>query len=549
MPRYPSFISTSTRFAAIVVLSSLVLCVSAQKFIPTPVARACGAFLPGKGHYVIGGSLSNVSQVAQAFMLDLSVSWSTNDPAYKKLTNGPLAYAAQCAMSNDGKDLFVLQKGTGYIYNLAKDDWSVMQNVNFHAGGGTSAATDPESGLIYLPNGAMNFTGSQQLMALDPQTRTISTLPMPDAFNVSSYSSAAWSPPLKSLLLVATYGAGLYSFTPSEKDNASKGWKILNTSGVEHLGNYSPCLVSAYGGTKLVLFAGYRDPKVKSEEGQTPMNAIYVYDVATMLWKEGPSAPFMAGATCAVTGDYFIVWGGRVMYPTPGYGIINNNTLVYNIATDKWTSEYIAPNDSDTSDTKIIIVIVIVTLVLLAMILSIIFVYHRRTRRKPNDQDPKSNGLPPSLVDAEGDANTSGKGLFKGIRRSPSAVIPSDPPTSQKWSVSNLVGRVQQGFLGSRPIPENPHTVVEDLTSRRTVHEGTTFEVELPSQHPHALLEKEYVSKYDVRQRGNKTEWESVDEGVVATKYGDKAEWESIDDRMLTAQPGDKAEWESIKNY
>ncbi|KAF9362441.1 hypothetical protein BGX34_006170, partial [Mortierella sp. NVP85] len=493
----------------------------------------------------------------------------TNDPAYKKLTNGPLAYAAQCAMSSDGKDLFVLQKGTGYIYNLARDDWSVMQNVNFHAGGGTSAATDPESGLIYLPNGAMNFTGSQQLMALDPQTRTISTLSMPDVFNVSSYSSAAWSLPLKSMLLVATYGAGLYSFTPSEKDNASKGWKILNTTGVEHLGNYSPCLVSAYGGTKLVLFAGYRDPKLKSEEGQTRVNAIYVYDVATMIWKEGPSAPFMAGATCAVSGDYFIVWGGRVIYPTPGYGIINNHTLVYNIATDEWTSEYIAPNDSDTSDTKITIIIAIVTFILLAMILSVIFVYHRRTRRKPNDQDPKSNDLPPSSADAKGDADTSGKGFFKGIRRkrSPSAEIPADPPTSQKWSVSNLVGRVQQGFLGSRPIPENPHTIVEDLTTRRNVQEGTTFEVELPSQHPHAVLEKECVSRYDVRQRGNKAEWESVDEGVVAlkfgdkaewesvdeevvaTKHGDKAEWESVDDRMLTAQPGDKTEWESIKNY
>jgi len=78
--------------------------VAAQDFRPQPNSETCYAFTEGQGLYILGGSTK------ENFMLDLSVSWNTSDPVFRKLPGGPKVDDGGCSMTNNGEDLFVLRK-------------------------------------------------------------------------------------------------------------------------------------------------------------------------------------------------------------------------------------------------------------------------------------------------------------------------------------------------------------------------------------------------------------------------------------------------------
>jgi len=60
----------------------------------------------------------------------------------------------------------------------------------------------------------------------------------------------------------------------------------------------------------MVLFGGVSAKNV-------PSGGIYVLDLATMGWTQGtPSVSPRRGMACAVSGDYFVAWGGIIMIMT-----------------------------------------------------------------------------------------------------------------------------------------------------------------------------------------------------------------------------------------
>jgi len=301
--------------------------VHAQIFQPLPSINPCNAFVGGQGLYIIGGVAKDLTTVRQIFMLDLSVSWSTNAPVFKQLPFGPKGEGV-CTMINNGEDLFVLEDGGGYLYNVRSEKWQVLSGTNFTNVVVGVAATDPESGLIYIAGSSADFA-EQLIEIIDPRTMTANTAET----NAESYSVAAWSTPLKRMLLFSTGSSNPGTFTPSETNKPTKGWGDLPNNGPTLRWS---CIAPIDGGSKMALYGN----DVVSNIG-----TIYVFDVAKRTWTKGASTIELDGCVCAVTGDQVVLWGGE------SKGKATNATLVYNMKTNKWTSNYIAPPRSNTTTT------------------------------------------------------------------------------------------------------------------------------------------------------------------------------------------------------
>ncbi|KAG0380018.1 hypothetical protein BGX24_010617, partial [Mortierella sp. AD032] len=97
------------------------------------------------------------------------------------------------------------------------------------------------------------------------------------------------------------------------------------------------CMVEAYNGTKMILFGGFAT-------GQY-LDDIYILDVKSLKWTKGtPAGPTLARrrASCAVTNDLFVAWGGAVADPMSKImtAVRQNITIVYNLKTNQWQDTY-----------------------------------------------------------------------------------------------------------------------------------------------------------------------------------------------------------------
>ncbi|KAG0030836.1 Acyl-CoA-binding domain-containing protein 5, partial [Gryganskiella cystojenkinii] len=192
--------------------------------------------------------------------------------------------------------------------------------------------------MFYLPGGyhSGSVGVNDTMMAYNIALGTTSSLPMPS--DVPSYieSTAAWSAYTKRLFLHGGRSSpssfvpigGLYSFNPA--DNT---WIKPTAGGDTPPSRFNHCMASDATGKRLVVFGGFSG-------NQVALSDIYVLDVTTMQWKKGPDAgnPVARGApSCGIDHDFFIVWGGGVT----GVGLTNNITLLFNLQTMQWVSQFI----------------------------------------------------------------------------------------------------------------------------------------------------------------------------------------------------------------
>ncbi|KAK3829081.1 MAG: hypothetical protein J3Q66DRAFT_364127 [Benniella sp.] len=486
--------------------------VLAQGLRPAPNHAACSAFIEGQGFYILGGRGDD------NFMIDLSVSWNTSDPVFKKLEGGPRTMGHPCATTNN--ELFTLVEGTGYVYNVSSGSWRVFHYNDFDVDtrvrfegvdGRTTAIANPDTETLYFPN-----LLAEKVLSVNLRT---------GAYNISDivvYSDdgihvVLWNAYLKSVVFVhALYTPVLY--TPSKVTKTSNGMSELNFGIGPKMGPEVvllwACGTSAHGGTKMVFLEGW--------------GPVYVVDVAKGTWKNGPPGPRLYKSSCAVTGDQFIIWGGL----TTKEGNSSNKTFVFNIKTMKWTSGYVAPPRRSTTtapthtsqpsqtptqnvpqtttgnpgDMNFIIIIIVATGILLATNLWFIVRHHRRRGRSNPDIGQKTS---PDWSSTDSldimDDNTETSVKWHSIR-SPhlrdtfdssanSTRLPSDHNTGSRWYMSGLLGRLHQGTFGARELSEHPHTIVEDPTLKRNAQEGV-LEVQLLSLHPHATVGDEYASTH-----------------------------------------------------
>lgn len=135
------------------------------------------------------------------------------------------------------------------------------------------------------------------------------------------------------------FGGSISDNTPNNDLHAYSpvnGWSILKPSGAIPPERAAACMVPAYGGTKMVLFGGFGNPDRTGGVFGPALGDIFILDLNLMSWTRGseaPSAEARGGHSCAVSGDYLIVWGGSFAS--------RNDVLVYNMKTSSWTSRYV----------------------------------------------------------------------------------------------------------------------------------------------------------------------------------------------------------------
>ncbi|KAK3815153.1 MAG: hypothetical protein J3Q66DRAFT_370493 [Benniella sp.] len=486
--------------------------VHTQSFRPIPDSGRCSGFREGQGLYVVGGHGTVGNFTTQIFMLDLSVSWNTSDPVFKNIPGGPMMTGQACTMTNNGEDLFVLSRGTGYVYNVKTDSWDVLQNNMFpdeSEGHSPAIAADPTTGFIYISQLGKEFSGENVVLAVDLRTETVNSVKLP-VMDFDSFALAAWSAYLKAMLVFPLVNNSPYTFTPSEIGKSMKGWGDLDTQASKEIVLWD-CVAPAYGGSKMVLLG---------KNYITNNGVIYILDMVKRTWKGAPATGLLGVGACAVTGDQFIVWGGD------NGSKQTNETRVFNLKTEKWVTSYIAPpprpttasptttlptsqlpqtptqqpdlDNTSSNEKKLVTIIIIVTGALLAIILTAISVYIGiSSRMKIVSQH------------TQGRTNSSDTTFFRGTfdRRDPSDFgststgTSSDPYDRRKWYRPDLSIWLYRGPNGAQPPLGHPHAIVDQ--EKRNVQERAV-EVHFPAQHPHATLDQGSVTK-----RNDKAEWES----------------------------------------
>ncbi|KAF9365787.1 hypothetical protein BGX34_008247 [Mortierella sp. NVP85] len=317
-------------------------------------------------------------------MIDLSVSWDTTSPAYKSLPEGPGSNGIPSAMSADGQKWFALVRGEGHVFDIQTNTWTVVFNyTDARLLNGRGAATDPATGTIFIPFVYKNQAGILSMLTVDLKSNSYqgdsNTYTVPDQYTYA----VTWNAQLKSLLLMSN--GAMYTYT------MSGGWETFNSpSGIQ--ASSSSCMVSSGSGSKVVLFGGY------SSSLNATVGDIFILDVPTLTWKKGTSTPprdVRRSAACALSGDYFIVWGGDTGAAAPVVPAANM-MLVYSLRTDQWVSSYIAPqaitnppgnNTSSGSSTGVIIGAIGGGLAI-GLVIGGLYGYSRKRRSKSRSPSP-----------------------------------------------------------------------------------------------------------------------------------------------------------------
>jgi len=318
----------------------------AQNYIPSVVMMPVHSFEDTKALYISGGVAyrgKNNGQdlweeIKQTFTIDLSVSWSAINPVYKELSSigGPLAPMTS-TLSPDGRNLFVV--GTDHrIYNLNLDtnswihsDWN--GNDTFTADVVVAAATDPNTGTVFLPGGYTDNGKFRMSKTAHGSKNVPVALPMYPGSDKPYGSSrlAAWSVAWQGMIEFNEDTGEFHSYGGLGIRNDE--WSKLNTTGPAPGPRMNSCLVPAYGGTKMVMFGGLRNNK--------SLRDVRILDLANLRWTRGTDVPpgnARDGMACAVSYDSLIVWGGIDSNSLK----VTEKPLVYNIATNKWVDSYVA---------------------------------------------------------------------------------------------------------------------------------------------------------------------------------------------------------------
>lgn len=283
------------------------------------------AFTNGRAIYVLTNSPAGSATIpGEAFMIDLTVSWSTSSPVYKPVTGGPSLWDRSVTISSD-QSWLAMANGLMYLYNLQSSTWDEINSTNDTSlARDIHAATDPDTGIIYVLRQSTSLRGNVNgyLVSVDTKTRTVQNLNS----TLQDHGYIAWSASRKSLLYFGRV-SGLLEYKPSS------GWSPVNSIGLPPSPRSGACFIPAHDGTKMILFG-------------TTLGDIYILDAATLTWTKGPrtKAPGARyGAACGVSNDDFVIWSGNAV------GIFNLKEL-------KWVSNYLVPGSTPPPATNVPII-------------------------------------------------------------------------------------------------------------------------------------------------------------------------------------------------
>ncbi|KAG0229704.1 hypothetical protein BGW42_001373 [Actinomortierella wolfii] len=332
---------------------------------PRAVFAPASVFKEGQSLWVHGGADTSNSY-NQFFTLDLSSSWTTDNPKITMLppTANPNSHHT-ASLTRDGENMIVFSRSSSITRcSLATASWSTdMATSQFNDRYQLDAVTDPNTGNIYVPGG---YGASQSMMIYSPGAKVATQDSVNYLLQYIGYA-AMWNAQRKSVM---TFGGNILDTSTSIHEYVpGVGWSVVPFRGDAPISRSNACLVPAYNGTKAVLFGGYNNSTYYSD--------IYILDQGTMTWTKGPVGSFggRAMSACAVTGDHFVSWGGY-----DGTDAIKNNiTVVFNLQTMQWQNKFVANTDfSGGSNKGAIIGGVVGGVAAIALIVGGILIYRRK---------------------------------------------------------------------------------------------------------------------------------------------------------------------------
>ncbi|KAF9097752.1 hypothetical protein BGX23_008013 [Mortierella sp. AD031] len=382
--------------------------------VPVPVHSMAYATVEGKALYIQGGRQGRVggSPNSQFYALDLTQpSWDASNPPWRLLITGagqqsaPRAIAHCMTVTKDSQSLIIwdapenaesIRSGHAISkYDIPTSAWLRRQDLNNTAstfwmryGFAKAAATDPATGLIYIPGAYMeeaamavynntpeiNFTAGNITSAPDP-------IPLVSGGLLSEYT-AIWSVYHNSLLLYGgvytiknnSSAPGVFLDRMMEYNPIRGSWSIMETKGTSPGNLTNHCMVSAYGGSKMVLFGGSTSNTIATI---TPQGNIYILDVPSMTWSQGTQArPSEHRANMACTNDQATL----------------GTTIIYDLRTNQWTTRVSLDGDGSSTGTKATTPlggIIGGSVGAVTVVCAVIgFVLYRRRKRRNNIQGP-----------------------------------------------------------------------------------------------------------------------------------------------------------------
>ncbi|KAF8932933.1 kelch domain-containing protein 1 [Haplosporangium gracile] len=281
--------------------------------------------------------------------LDLNVSWTTVNPAWTKLADGPSQDLFPAAFTSDEQTMFVFHlknMGAPMQYSVETNTWTITNlTFDYMNQQGINVVTDPRTGLMYLPGGyssrdntARTFT---QMETIDPITLSVRLTSLPtsiEAFPVRWYYGNVWSEKRKAILYFG--GNDINPSSPQNVENiVTQFWPdTMNYNSLAVVGDTPPmrvdhCMAANEKGTKVLIYGG----RLRTNQVD---NEVYVLDVEIQTWTKGvPSNQTRMYTACTIAGDQLLIWGGRsaenVMAPA--------GVLIYDYVKRNWTTQYTPP--------------------------------------------------------------------------------------------------------------------------------------------------------------------------------------------------------------
>lgn len=372
-------------------------------FTPIPAWGSVAAVLKGQTFLVQGGSNGSFT-IPQTFSIDLSNSWDTSNVPYRRLQDGPSAFMHTATLLQDKQKWFVAWNGTGYEYTIAWDSWRSLGGSDLLSKSrGLGAVTDPNTGLIYIPNG-YSGNGSIQMARYDVATNILSPLPMaPGITNLVSYSIAWSANAAKMFVFGGADGVDKTNFVYNNMYtwDSQNSWTTVTVKGDVPSARRSACMVPANDGNNMVLFGGQSDYA-------TPIQSdIYILDTNTMTWTKGVdagAANARADPACAVSNQQLIVWGGR---DASGNVVKSSLILVYSLQKNAWQTTYSsngngAGTGNNTVNKGAIAIGIVGGFLAILALLVVLFFCRRRRNQKKQQQQQQQAAMQPGHLDPNG---------------------------------------------------------------------------------------------------------------------------------------------------
>ncbi|KAF9429713.1 hypothetical protein BGZ94_009740 [Podila epigama] len=326
-----------------ILISSKVTDAGSSTYAPANTYGSSAVFIPNKALYIQGG-VANHALVTQAFVLDLTSSWSIHNPTVGHLQNGSPAFYSPSTLLNDNTSwLIILNRTYTASFNILEGTTTLLNPIpQFNPVLGLRATTDAETGDIIIPNGYNDpSTSINTTMRYAPSASLASSIPQPSDLDGLTFYAIAWSKEAKATFVFGGY----FSLTGNTRSNAllrlnsgTTVWTKVTTTNTP-IAREGACMVSIDNGARLIVFGGI-------DGNGTILGDIYALDVAAASWTRGPDGGInraRTGHVCAFADNKFVAWGGQTGVVGSVPGAKPEIVSVFDVAKNTWVDEFLIP--------------------------------------------------------------------------------------------------------------------------------------------------------------------------------------------------------------